>query len=330
MSTILKALRKLEQDRSVQGERPLREEVAISTGQPPPERSRRPRAWVLFGAAGVLLFGLGLGAAFVLLEPGSFAESPSGPLAAAAPEGGGGSAPARSDAASRGASAPRDGAAGSASPGEPAPAPVARSTADAGGLSPEALASEVALVRPIEPRRLFEEEPAPAPEPARAAEAPGPSARSAPPPAESTRPAPEPAETAPAPTREAAPAAAGPPEPARTAAVSAAPAAASAPSAPGVSPVPDPPAPAAEPARQPGTAAGERLPDVFVERTVWHPSADRRTAVLVVDGRRGLTLREGDRVGPLRIESIEPSGVVFDHAGVDLRQAVGGGRWSLP
>ena len=65
-------------------------------------------------------------------------------------------------------------------------------------------------------------------------------------------------------------------------------------------------------------------PDVYVARTVWHPIADRRVAV-VEYGSSGETveLREGDVIGPLVVGEIQPSGVFFTHDGVELRRRVG-------
>jgi hypothetical protein len=66
------------------------------------------------------------------------------------------------------------------------------------------------------------------------------------------------------------------------------------------------------------------VPDVFVARTVWHPVAERRVAEVEVRGRpEPLRLHEGDAVGPLVVGRIEPSGVVFLHEQVELRRRVG-------
>jgi hypothetical protein len=65
-------------------------------------------------------------------------------------------------------------------------------------------------------------------------------------------------------------------------------------------------------------------PEIRVEGTAWHPSPERRTARVVVQGRAGvLELHEGDAVGTLVVSEIQPSGVVFLHGGAELRRGVG-------
>jgi hypothetical protein len=66
------------------------------------------------------------------------------------------------------------------------------------------------------------------------------------------------------------------------------------------------------------------IPEVTVERTVWHPLADRRVAVVALaDRAESVELHEGDALGPLVVAEIEPTGVVFVHEGVELRRSVG-------
>jgi hypothetical protein len=66
------------------------------------------------------------------------------------------------------------------------------------------------------------------------------------------------------------------------------------------------------------------VPNVYVERTIWHPMAERRVAVVELEGSdETLELHEGDAVGPLVVGKIEPSGVFFVHDGVELRRRVG-------
>jgi len=66
------------------------------------------------------------------------------------------------------------------------------------------------------------------------------------------------------------------------------------------------------------------LPVLFVARTLWHPSPERRIAVLEVEGRDApVELHEGDAVGDAVIREIGPSAVVFEHRGVELRRRVG-------
>jgi hypothetical protein len=70
-----------------------------------------------------------------------------------------------------------------------------------------------------------------------------------------------------------------------------------------------------------GTAQTQEL---VVTRTVWHPSAERRVAVVRGPGdSQEREVHEGDSVGPLEVLRIEPSDVVFLHNGVEIRQRVG-------
>ncbi|MCP5056347.1 MAG: hypothetical protein GY937_06425 [bacterium] len=65
-------------------------------------------------------------------------------------------------------------------------------------------------------------------------------------------------------------------------------------------------------------------PTVHVTRTVWHPSPDRRSAQVEVEGFvEPLELKEGDAVGVLVVTEIQPSAVVFLHGGARLRRSVG-------
>ncbi len=67
-------------------------------------------------------------------------------------------------------------------------------------------------------------------------------------------------------------------------------------------------------------------PDVRVERTQWHPAPEKRAALVRIgaDG-DARELREGDALDGLVVKEIRPSGVVFLHDGVELRRGVGGG-----
>jgi hypothetical protein len=66
------------------------------------------------------------------------------------------------------------------------------------------------------------------------------------------------------------------------------------------------------------------LPGLVVERTLWHPDSARRLAVLQVEGRdAAVELREGDAVGDLVVQQIDPSGVLFLHRGIEIRRRVG-------
>ena len=95
---------------------------------------------------------------------------------------------------------------------------------------------------------------------------------------------------------------------------------------------PPPPVAAREPANESqarASVAVERidrrgLPDVLVRRTTWHPTPDRRSASVRV-GATGqeLTLREGDAVGGLVLKEISPSSVLFEAGEVEIRRRVG-------
>ncbi len=89
--------------------------------------------------------------------------------------------------------------------------------------------------------------------------------------------------------------------------------------------------PAASPARSqpirrkpaPEKVVRADVPDIFVSSTVWHPQQDRRIAKVTLAGGAPKELHEGDAIGPLVVSKIEPSGVIFLHAGVELRRRVG-------
>jgi hypothetical protein len=92
------------------------------------------------------------------------------------------------------------------------------------------------------------------------------------------------------------------------------------------------PAPAAAPApiaaaiREPERKAVYRakLPALSIERTIWHPDAERRVAVVkLIDADEVLRLREGDAVGPLVVKVINPDNVLFDHDDIEIRYNVG-------
>jgi hypothetical protein len=75
--------------------------------------------------------------------------------------------------------------------------------------------------------------------------------------------------------------------------------------------------PKEEPAPPPAIA-------VSVEKTQWHPLADRRIAWLNVPGESAPhRVVEGDVVDGLMVSKIEPSGVVFDRNGEKIRRGLG-------
>jgi hypothetical protein len=153
------------------------------------------------------------------------------------------------------------------------------------------------------------------------------------PPLGTTLDAPEPAPVQQAPLQEA-PAPAPQPQPAAVAAAEPKP-------APAAEPVPPAPAPPVRPAVRPKPAAAPAprpapvlarpapppapsAPLVLVERTSWHPSAERRAAWVSVEGITGTReLHEGEAVGALVVKEIRPSSVVFLHGADTLQRRVG-------
>jgi hypothetical protein len=311
MSTILKALRRLEQDRNPLGSRPLRE--AVTSGDGSPARARRTRIAIVLVLGVCVVVGAGALAFFSVGQP------PPAPQVAA-------SAPAPSPRASRPARTPAKPAAAArhekrarlleerAARASAARSAAARATpAEPRGLAPEALASNVQVVKrpPPEPRLADPDAPSEAgTEKAARAARQEPAQRPALARADATPRRAEPAPN-PAPARAAEPAAK--PVPERTARKEPEPAPAAEPGAPEAASDASAPAP---------TIARAVIPSVHVEETRWHPDAARRTALVKVDG-SSQQVREGDAVGPLVVSTIEPSGVVFSHDGIEMRRRVG-------
>jgi hypothetical protein len=307
VSSILKALQRVEQERPAGAapnapRRALRGDLVAEKGQPLLRRPRRQHRRVnlpLWGTLGaiVLLAGLVWWRLPERTRPAVVAAAPEAgevvPEAAqAAPEAGKAARAARPrppPAAETAAAV----AAQAAPAAEPAPAPQAAVPVEVA----ERLPPIGSTLEPPEPAPV-QEAPPPAPPPAPMQEAPAP----APPPAPLAA-----AEPAPA------------PKPARAK-----------PSAPAVEPVkpvaraeraPARPAPVvAKPAPPPAPSA----PAVLVERTSWHPSAERRVAWVSVEGISGTReLHEGDAVGALVVKEIRPSAVVFLHGPDTLQRKVG-------
>jgi hypothetical protein len=87
---------------------------------------------------------------------------------------------------------------------------------------------------------------------------------------------------------------------------------------------PEPPAPKVEVAKRRSAPPRAPEPEILVVRTVWHPIASRRVAVVEFGGNgEQVEIREGDMIGPLVVGEIEPSGVYFEQDGVELRKRVG-------
>ena len=76
---------------------------------------------------------------------------------------------------------------------------------------------------------------------------------------------------------------------------------------------PTPPAPPAPP------VARESALAVQVERTFWHPRAERREAILRLPGQEeSVRVREGEQLGSFTVTLIEPSRVIFEKDGVQI------------
>ena len=66
------------------------------------------------------------------------------------------------------------------------------------------------------------------------------------------------------------------------------------------------------------------LPEITVLRTAWHPDADRRSTKIRLEATNEImTLREGDAIGKLVIQSISPSSVLFRIGDLEIRRRVG-------
>jgi hypothetical protein len=323
VSTILKALRRLEEEKaSAETGRPLREQVAAAG---PPPRAGGGRQWLAAVAAVVLSALAGGGAIWWLFggersqEPISVAATPvaEAPAPAPAPQTEVRPAPIPGfgppddafasdvETVSRPQPLPR---LADSQPVEPRKPPVAgtrRPVHDttAAARTREAAQREADLQAGLAELDALEVSPEAAAEPV-FAKAPAPEAVP-PPPAPQTAiapPAPKavaPAPPAPAPVREVAP------EPAREVAIAE------------PKPAPPPKPPAAKPAPAP-----EALPEVLVERTQWHPLSDRRSAWLRVAGEEREVV-EGDVIEGMLVGEIQPSGVVFERGGETLRRGVG-------
>lgn len=81
----------------------------------------------------------------------------------------------------------------------------------------------------------------------------------------------------------------------------------------------------AEPAPEPLVAVAPTLPDVRVEQTQWHPTPAKRSArVRIGEDGELRELHEGDAVGGVVVKEIRPSSVVFLYDGSEFRRGVGG------
>ena len=82
------------------------------------------------------------------------------------------------------------------------------------------------------------------------------------------------------------------------------------------------PAPIREPEQK--VIRRAKLPALSVEKTIWHPDAYRRVAVVkLIDAEEVLHLKEGDAVGPLVVKTIKPGSVLFNHDNIEIVYNVG-------
>jgi len=337
VSTILKALRRLEREKAPPADSQTLREAVTAGGAEPAAGSDQP-VWLVPGIA--LLLGIVVGAGFLLLWPHSDVEVAAGE---------------REVALVSPAVAPAE-VAPPVAPAVPVMeiAPPTRQrvlpsqlpdSAEEAGLPAAAFSSPVEVVaRPAREPRI----PAPEPEPAVQQAAPAPAgsepraimqaqAAAEPDPwlVAPTPPPEMPATSLPDPpfptlpvvreTRrilplEEPPASAPEPEPRPEAKVAGAPPP-SPPLAEASAPPPEPvaPLPPASEASAPVTPASSTL---RVERTWWHPLASRREA-LVVLGEEEVRVSEGQLVGDATVKQIEPSAVVFTRGETDFRRLVG-------
>jgi hypothetical protein len=353
VSTILKALRRLERDKAPPAESPtLREAVTAGGGESAPG-SDQP-VWLVPGIA--LLLGIGVGAGFLLLWPRAEVEAAAGTteVALASPA----VVPAEV-APPPVAPAPRVRELASPDRQGALPSELQDDAAEA-GLPAAAFASPVQVVaRPARQPRI----PAPEPEPEPAL-----IAQRAPPVPESEPLAIEQAEAAAEPDPWLVePVAPAPPEvsplevPAtslpdpelpsvpvvqerrRTLPLEEPPAGApeqearpkprvagAPPSGPSLVEAPAPTPPAPEPVAPPAPPPAAEVPrsatpdswGLRVERTWWHPLESRREA-LVVLGEEEVRVAEGQLVGDATVKQIEPSAVVFTRGETEFRRVVG-------
>ena len=304
MSTILKALRRVEEERPgapVAPRRAMRGDFVAGSGGPPPRRKRGGPNLKLWGSVGAVV----LLAALVWWrlprpEPAEVVQATPPPRA---------ERPARAEAPAPQPAPPP--AEPLAQAPEPAPAaPPMAEAPPAPAPAPPDPAVPVDVAERLPPLGATLDAPPVAPEPP-----PPPSPTLAPrpppepPPARVVAPAPPPEAPAPSPAVEK-------PE----AAVAAKPQPKPEPAAVASVPAPKPPPVVAEPTPPPAPSA----PVVWVERTSWHPRSERRIAWVRVEGlEEPRELHEGDAVGALVVKEIRPSSVLFQHGATDLQRRVG-------
>jgi hypothetical protein len=299
VSTILKALRRVEEERPATSSAPRRamrgDFVAGPDAPPPPRRKRREPNWKLWGSLG----------AVVLLAALVWWRMP------------------RADEVVRSEPAVQPGATrGEARPGPPAPAqrsaraapppPAAPAPTPAPAAAPPAPAATAVAASGVPSEVVEQLPPLGAALEAEAA----PPAVATVPPAVATVP-PAAAIVSPGPSSE--PPAAKPPAAAAAARVAA--------REPAPKPKPAPAAAAAPVSRaapQPAPTRAPSAPAIQVDRTSWHPKPERRIAWVRVEGLGAVReLHEGDAVGTLVVKEIRPSSVLFQHGAEQIQRRVG-------
>ena len=318
MSTILKALRRLEEERTAKAERALRDQVV---GPPPAApRNRRRLLRILGACAGVALLGFGL----YSWRARSTVRPISIPVPAAWPHPVGSPQTARQ--ANPVVSKPQPALGAPAPQGASPPTVVpggetgVQGAGPAPGPSPAELRAAAAALAPA-PDVAVVQRPPPAPNPPLGSSE-APRAAAANPTDAAPGAAPPPQRIAPPPS---------PPEPAADAEDA----------VPSSVPIrlrdvdpslhspygirqESPRAHAASAKASRPHAAGAAAPEVVVTRTVWHPSPERRVAMVRAAGdSQEREVHEGESVGALQVLQIEPSDVVFLRDGVEIRQRVG-------
>ncbi len=358
MSTILKALRRLEQEKSTRSDRPLGEAVAGVASVPAPQAATS-RRWPIFAGIGIGIIVVGV-ATFAAIQwgrgsaesaPAEVAAIPAEPETPAVP----GRAASDRAKAKRVAASRRTSQARQSRPGPN----VARE------LPPEAPIPEVAVVERSQPSPASPLGTRRTPANIASLRSPGltgqqqPGGSSATPPsgefptidlsrleelqaaAKSAGKSPESIAAARVAATPPAPAPKSQPTPAPVEVAVARPAPEPVPtSAPSTAPKSEPEA-KAEPKAEPKAKAEPEPPlsfarkspprpslppppKVYVSRTVWHPDPSRRTAYVEFEGRDEIVaLREGESIGPLVVTEIAPTGVSFDNRGSELTRRVG-------
>jgi len=89
-------------------------------------------------------------------------------------------------------------------------------------------------------------------------------------------------------------------------------------------PAAEEPAPTPAAPREPDVAVVAPRPEIWVESTEWHPSPEKRSARIRVGEDEARNLHEGDAVDGVIVKEIRPSGVLFLYEGAEFKRGVGG------